>query len=57
MKTLRADVAGRWEAVARASPPATLHTATRSREQGKAACEFFTQWKTVCMDIPPEAGS
>ena len=24
-----------------------------SREQGKAAREFFTQWKTVYMDIPP----
>src|SRR5688572_20097244 len=25
-----------------------------SREQGKAAREFFTQWKTVYMDIPPQ---
>jgi alpha-ketoglutaric semialdehyde dehydrogenase len=24
-----------------------------SREQGKAAREFFTQWKTVYLDIPP----
>ncbi len=24
-----------------------------SREQGKAAREFFTQWKTVYMDMPP----
>jgi aldehyde dehydrogenase (NAD+) len=24
-----------------------------SREQGKAAKEFFTQWKTVYMDMPP----
>lgn len=27
-----------------------------SREQGKAACEFFTQWKTVYIDVPPGAG-
>jgi len=25
-----------------------------SREQGKAAREFFTQWKTVYMDVPPQ---
>jgi aldehyde dehydrogenase (NAD+) len=25
-----------------------------SREQGKAAREFFTQWKTVYLDLPPE---
>ena len=25
-----------------------------SREQGKAAREFFTQWKTVYLDVPPE---
>ena len=24
-----------------------------SREQGKAAREFFTQWKTVYLDLPP----
>jgi alpha-ketoglutaric semialdehyde dehydrogenase len=28
-----------------------------SREQGKAAKEFFTQWKTVYMDMPPEENS
>src|SRR5207248_1162801 len=26
-----------------------------SREQGKAAREFFTQWKTVYIDQPPAA--
>ncbi|MBI3969972.1 MAG: aldehyde dehydrogenase family protein [Chloroflexi bacterium] len=26
-----------------------------SREQGKAAQEFFTQWKTVYLDLPPSA--
>ena len=26
-----------------------------SREQGKAAREFFTQWKTVYLDMPPQA--
>jgi acyl-CoA reductase-like NAD-dependent aldehyde dehydrogenase len=26
-----------------------------SREQGKAAREFFTQWKTVYLDLPPES--
>ena len=25
-----------------------------SREQGKAAREFFTQWKTVYLDLPPQ---
>jgi aldehyde dehydrogenase (NAD+) len=25
-----------------------------SREQGKAAAEFFTQTKTVYLDMPPE---
>ena len=25
-----------------------------SREQGKAAREFFTQWKTVYLDVPPQ---
>lgn len=30
------------------------NSSSGSREQGKAAREFFTQWKTVYLDMPPD---